>query len=90
MIVIRDLSADAAARGRLPALYTNMLMQQGYSAAGRYGSLLLYVLASMFDDALMVGIVVATLSRRRLRATEETGFRGPWNDSVQSRSKPFL
>jgi hypothetical protein len=54
----------------LPALYTNILMQQGYSAAGRYGYLLLYVLAYMFDDALMVGIVVATLSRRRLQETE--------------------
>lgn len=54
----------------LPALYTNILMQQGFSAAGRYGYLLLYILAYMFDDAVMVAVVVATLSRRRLQETE--------------------
>lgn len=54
----------------LPALYTNILMQQGLSAAGRYGYLLLYILAYMFDDAIMVAVVVATLSRRRLQETQ--------------------
>lgn len=54
----------------LPALYTNILTQQGFSAAGRYAYLLLYILAYMFDDAVMVAVVVATLSRRRLQETE--------------------
>jgi len=54
----------------LPALYTNILTQQGYTAAGRYGYLLLYIAAYMFDDAVMVTAVVATLSRRRLQEQE--------------------
>jgi glutaredoxin len=56
----------------LPAVYTNILSQQGFSAAGRYGYLLLYIVAYMFDDALMVAGVVWTLSRLRL---QETGGR---------------
>ncbi|MBL8817906.1 MAG: hypothetical protein JNL58_17915 [Planctomyces sp.] len=51
----------------LPALYTNILTQQGYSAGGRYLYLGLYILAYMFDDSLMVGAVVITMSRRRLQ-----------------------
>ena len=54
----------------LPALYTNILTQQGLSASARYGYLLLYILAYMFDDALMVAVVVATLSRRRMQEGE--------------------
>ena len=53
----------------LPALYTNILSQQGYGPAGRYGYLLLYILAYMFDDALMVAGVVASLSRFKLQET---------------------
>jgi uncharacterized membrane protein HdeD (DUF308 family) len=56
----------------LPALYTSVLSRQGFSAAGRYGYLGLYIAAYMFDDALMVAGVVATMSRMRL---EETGGR---------------
>lgn len=56
----------------LPALYTNILAQQGYSTAVRYGYLGLYILAYMFDDAVMVTAVVATLSRFKL---QETGGR---------------
>jgi hypothetical protein len=56
----------------LPAVYTSILSQQGFSAAGRYGYLLLYILAYMFDDALMVAGVVWTLSRLKL---QETGGR---------------
>lgn len=56
----------------LPALYTSILSQQGYGSLGRYGYLLLYIVAYMFDDALMVSGVVATLSRFKL---EETGGR---------------
>ena len=54
----------------LPALYTNILTQQGLSASARYGYLLLYILAYMFDDAVMVAVVVATLSRRRMQEGE--------------------
>jgi uncharacterized membrane protein HdeD (DUF308 family) len=54
----------------LPALYTNILMQQGLSAAGRYAYLGLYIAAYMFDDTLMVAVVVITLSKRRLQETQ--------------------
>jgi glutaredoxin len=56
----------------LPAVYTSILSQQGFSAAGRYGYLLLYIVAYMFDDALMVAGVTWTLSRLKL---QETGGR---------------
>lgn len=56
----------------LPALYTNILSRQGYSTAVRYGYLGLYIAAYMFDDAVMVAGVVATLSRFKL---QETGGR---------------
>lgn len=54
----------------LPALYTNILMQQGLSSAGRYAYLLLYILAYMFDDSLMIAVVVTTLSRTKLQETQ--------------------
>jgi len=56
----------------LPALYTNILSQQGFSTPVRYGYLGLYILAYMFDDAVMVTAVVTTLSRFKL---QETGGR---------------
>ena len=57
----------------LPALYTNILMQQGYSSTTRYAYLGLYILAYMFDDALMVLIVVLTLSKRKLQESQGAG-----------------
>ena len=54
----------------LPALYTNILTQQGLTTAASYGYLLLYIAAYMFDDALLVAIVMITLSRWRLQETE--------------------
>jgi hypothetical protein len=54
----------------LPALYTNILMQQGFSASTRYAFLALYILAYMFDDGLMVLIVVWTLSKTKLQETQ--------------------
>jgi hypothetical protein len=54
----------------LPALYTNILMQQGYSSSVRYAYLSLYILAYMFDDSLMVLIVVWTLSKRKLQEAQ--------------------
>lgn len=51
----------------LPAMYTQILVLQGLEPAGYYGYLLLYNLAYIFDDAVMVGIVVYTLSSHRLQ-----------------------
>ena len=56
----------------LPALYTSILAQRDYPAAVRYGYLGLYVAAYMFDDAIMVAVVVTTLNRFKL---QETGGR---------------
>jgi uncharacterized membrane protein HdeD (DUF308 family) len=53
----------------LPALYTNVLSQRGCGDAARYGYLGLYIAAYMFDDAIMVAIAVATLSRLKLQQT---------------------
>lgn len=51
----------------LPALYTNILSQQGFSSAIKYAYLTLYILAYIFDDSLMVGVVVLTLSRKKFQ-----------------------
>jgi hypothetical protein len=53
----------------LPALYTEILSQHRYSPATRYSYLGLYIAAYMFDDMIMVGIAVATLSRFKLQQT---------------------
>jgi len=54
----------------LPALFTDILTMQEVSPAARYGYLALYNLAYIFDDSIMVGTVVITLSRRRLQERE--------------------
>lgn len=51
----------------LPAMYTGILTMQGYPTWQNYAYLLLYNLAYMFDDSLMVAIVVATLGKHRLQ-----------------------
>lgn len=51
----------------LPALYTQILVQQGTSPAQRYAYLALYDLAYMFDDSIMVAIAVVTLGKRKLQ-----------------------
>lgn len=51
----------------LPALYTQVLVQQGVSAGARYGYLALYNVAYMLDDSVMVGIAVVTLGRHKLQ-----------------------
>ena len=51
----------------LPAIFTQVLSAQGLSGWGRAGYLGLYIAAYMFDDAVMVGIAVATLSRQKLQ-----------------------
>jgi glutaredoxin len=51
----------------LPAIYTQVLSAQGLASWQRYAYLGLYNLAYMFDDAVMVGIAVVTLSRTKLQ-----------------------
>lgn len=51
----------------LPALYTKVLTMQRYSIWGEYGYLVLYILAYVFDDSIMVGIAVVTLGRHKLQ-----------------------
>ena len=55
----------------LPALYTQILVLQSLSKLQYYAYLVLYNLAYIFDDTLMVAIVVYTLSRTKLQ--EKTG-----------------
>ena len=55
----------------LPAVYTQVLTLQQLDRSQYYLYLLLYNIAYMFDDALMVGIVVFTMSKQRLE--EEQG-----------------
>ena len=50
----------------LPAVYTQVLSLQKLNSFQYYLYLLLYNIAYMFDDALMVGIVVFTLSKRKI------------------------
>ncbi len=53
----------------LPALYTEILTLRGLPAWQNYAYLLLYNAAYMFDDSLMVGLVVVTLGRRKMQET---------------------
>ncbi len=53
-----------------PALYTRILTLQHLNDAGYYGYLLLYNVAYMFDDFVILGIGVITLSQRRLQEKE--------------------
>lgn len=55
----------------LPAIYTAVLAQQGLNLMQYYGYLLLYILAYIADDALMVAIAVITLGSHKL--TEQSG-----------------
>jgi len=54
----------------LPALYTNVLSMQQLPAWQNYAYLGLYILAYMFDDSLMVGVVIVTLGKRKLQEKE--------------------
>lgn len=53
----------------LPALYTEILTMHGLEPWQNYGYLLLYNLAYMFDDGVMVTLVVVTLGRRKMQET---------------------
>ena len=50
----------------LPALYTQILTLQQLNTLQYYLYLLLYNIAYMFDDALMVGVVIFTMNKQRL------------------------
>lgn len=54
----------------LPALYTQILTMQDLPNWKNYGYLGLYIAAYMLDDALLLGVVVATLSHRKLQERE--------------------
>ncbi len=54
----------------LPALYTEVLTLQQLPWWKNYMYLGLYILAYMFDDALMVTVVVLTLGKRRMQENE--------------------
>ena len=54
----------------LPAVYTEVLASHALPGWQHYAYLGLYIGAYVLDDALILGIAVATLSRRRLRERE--------------------
>ena len=54
----------------LPALYTQILTLQEFPAWKNYLYLGIYILAYMLDDTVLVTIVVATLSHRKLQERE--------------------
>lgn len=51
----------------LPAVYTQILNAQQLPRWQNYAYLLLYDVAYMFDDTLMVAVVVVTLERHKLQ-----------------------
>ncbi len=53
--------------GRFAALYTQILMLQKLPVWENYLYLGLYNVAYMFDDSVMVAIVVITLGRKKLQ-----------------------
>ncbi len=53
-----------------PALYTRILTLQQLGDVSYYGYLLLYNVAYMFDDFIILGLGVITLSQRRLQEKE--------------------
>ncbi len=53
-----------------PAMFTQVLSQQGLTTWGYYGYLGLYNLAYIADDAVMVTIAVVTLSHHKLQERE--------------------
>lgn len=53
-----------------PALFTRILTLRALEAAAYYGYLLLYIVAYMIDDVVILGIGVTLLSRHRLQERE--------------------
>ncbi len=54
----------------LPAIYTEVLTMQDLPTWKYYAYLGLYILAYMFDDALMVTVVTVTLGKRKMQENE--------------------
>ena len=54
----------------LPAVYTQILANQHLSSVGYYAYLLLYNIAYIFDDSIMVGIAVITLGSHKMQQVE--------------------
>ena len=54
----------------IPAIYTHILSARNYPSWVNYSYIGLYILAYMFDDSVLLIVVVATLSRRRLQEKE--------------------
>lgn len=54
----------------LPAVYTQVLANRHLTAAGYYAYLLLYNIAYIFDDSIMVGVAVITLSSSKMQQVE--------------------
>lgn len=54
----------------LPALYTQILTIQDLPAWQNYAYLSLYIAAYMLDDTLLLAVIVATLSHRKLQERE--------------------
>ena len=54
----------------LPAMYTQILTMQNLPAWANYSYLALYIAAYMLDDTILVGVVLITLSNRRLQESE--------------------
>ncbi|HBP87476.1 MAG TPA: glutaredoxin domain-containing protein [Nitrospirales bacterium] len=61
---------EFACTAGFPALFTQVLSQQGLTTLEYYGYLGLYNLAYIADDAVMVTIAVVTLSHRKLQERE--------------------
>ena len=75
----------------LPALYTQILFSQELATWKNYSYLLLYNLAYMFDDGLMVAVVVITLGHGKMQETHGRGSSSlaawrwlPWGCSCYS------
>lgn len=63
MVNIVELACTAG----LPVIYTHILANQSLSSFEHYAYLILYNLAYIFDDTVMVVIAVVTLSRKKLQ-----------------------
>lgn len=61
---------ELACTAGIPALYTQILANREPDSLHYYGYLLLYNLAYIFDDTVMVTIAVFTLSSRKLQESE--------------------
>lgn len=72
MVVLATLvdMIEFACRAGFPALFTQVLSQQGLTTFEYYGYLDLYNLAYIADDAVMVTIAVVTRSHHKLQELE--------------------